>query len=165
VNPYDFAPGAMDELSKTVPDGQAFVLINLLRYSDWAEYPPGTGHERITGKQAYQRYSDLMLPIVTQVGGRPIWRADARPALIAPRDERWDEILLVQYPSRSAFERMIADPALESAAVHRTAAVEDSRLIAATSPQSIGRLKWWLSNVSLKARTGRWRRSGGTGRR
>jgi uncharacterized protein (DUF1330 family) len=153
----------MDALCKTVPDGQAFVLINLLRYRDWADYPPGTEHERLTGKQAYQRYSDLTLPFVRKVGGRPIWRAAARLALIAPPDERWDEILIVQYPSRSAFERMIADPAYRSVVFHRTAAVEDSRLIAATSPQSIGRLKWWLFQLSLKARTGPWCRAGGAG--
>ena len=31
-------PGAVDELSK-VPDGQAFALINLLLYKEWADYP------------------------------------------------------------------------------------------------------------------------------
>jgi hypothetical protein len=33
--------GAMDELSQ-IPEGQAFALINLLLYKEWADYPPGT---------------------------------------------------------------------------------------------------------------------------
>ena len=35
---------------------------------------------------------------------------------------------------------------------HRTAAVKDSRLFGATSPESIGPMKWTLFNLSQKLR-------------
>jgi uncharacterized protein (DUF1330 family) len=153
MNVSDFAATVSDELPRTVPDGQPIVMINLLRYHTWAVYPPGTGKEQVTGRQAYDHYSRLTLPHLMKVGGRLIWRADIRASLIAPKEERWDEILLVEYPSRSAFERMIANPEYQSGVIHRTAALEDSRLIAATSPQRIGRLAWWALKLSSKFRS------------
>lgn len=151
MKPSDVAI-VLDELSRTVPDGQPIVMINLLRYHARAVYPAGTGKEQITGRQAYEHYSKLTLPHLMKVGGQLIWRADVRAGLIAPKDERWDEILLVRYPSRSAFERMITNPEYQAGVIHRTAALEDSRLIATTGPQRIGRLAWWLLKLSSKFR-------------
>jgi uncharacterized protein (DUF1330 family) len=67
---------------------------------------------------------------VKTVGGKPIFRGAAQLTLIGPTADPWDEVLLVQYPSRAAFLRMISDPDYLAASVHRTAALEDSRLIA-----------------------------------
>jgi hypothetical protein len=47
---------------------------------------------------------------------------------------------------------MISDPAYQSGTIHRTAALEDSRLIACTAPQRIGRFAWWLVKLSTKLR-------------
>ena len=141
--------GAMEELSK-VPDGHPFAIINLLLYKDWAEYPEGTVTEKLSGKQAYERYSELSIPFVNKVGGVPMWRGTFGVNLIGPDDEEWDEVLIMQYPKRSAFEEMLADPDYKAILYHRTAAVKDSRLYAATSPQSIGPLKWKLFNLSQK---------------
>ncbi len=69
----DLNPGAIDELSK-VPDGQPFAIINLLLYKEWASYSPETVTEKLTGKQAYERYSELSVPFVNKVGGVPMWR-------------------------------------------------------------------------------------------
>jgi uncharacterized protein (DUF1330 family) len=152
VDPSEQVTAILDELSAAVPDGRAVVMVNLLRFRDRAAYPPGTAAEPVTGRQAYERYSRLTLPHLRAVGARPIWRADARANLFAPKGERWDEVILVRYPSRSAFGRMIADPDYQAGTVHRTAALEDSRLIATTAPQGIGRLAWWLLGLSSRIR-------------
>jgi uncharacterized protein (DUF1330 family) len=143
--------GAMDELSK-LPDGQPFAVINLLLYKEWAEYPPGTVSEKLTGKQAYERYSELSIPFVNEVGGVPMWRGTLSANLIGPENERWDEVLIMQYPGRSAFQRMLSNPGYKSIVFHRTAAVKDSRLYGATSPEAIGPMKWKLFNLSQKLR-------------
>lgn len=145
-------PVAMDELSK-IPDGQAFALVNLLLYKEWAHYPPGTVTEKLTGQQAYERYSELSVPFVNEVGGVPMWRGAFGVNLIGPEDERWDEILIMQYPTRSAFERMLGNPEYTKILFHRTAAVKDSRLYGAISPQSIGPLKWNILNLSQRFRS------------
>ena len=145
----DMNPGAKEELSK-VPDGHPFAIINLLLYKEWADYPAGTVTEKLTGQQAYERYSELSIPFVNKVGGVPMWRGTFGVNLIGPEDEQWDEVLIMQYPARSAFEQMLADPDYQAILFHRTAAVKDSRLYGATSPQSIGPLKWKLFNLSHK---------------
>ena len=147
----DMNPGAMDELSR-IPDGQPFALINLLLYKEWAEYPEGTTTGKLTGQQAYERYSELTLPFMNKVGGVPMWRGRFGLVLIGPEDASWDEILIVQYPMRSAFQRMVTDPEYQAIVFHRTAAVKDSRLFGATSPQSIGPIKWKMFNLSQKLR-------------
>ena len=144
-------PGAFDELSR-IPDGQPFAGINLLAYKEWAEYPEGTVTEKLTGQQAYERYSELAIPCINKVGGVPMWRGSFGLVLIGPEDERWDEIVILQYPMRSAFERMLADPEYQAIVFHRTAGVKDSRLFGATSPESIGPMKWKIFNLSQKLR-------------
>ena len=144
-------PGAMDALSK-IPEDQPFAVINLLLYKEWAEYPEGTITRELTGQQAYERYSELSIPFVNKVGGVPMWRGSFGAILIGPEDARWDEVLIMQYPTRSAFERMLADPEYQAIVFHRTAAVKDSRLFGATSPESIGPMKWKLFNLSQKLR-------------
>ena len=143
--------GALDELLK-IPDGQPFALINLLQYKEWADYPAETVTERLTGQQAYEHYAELSVPIINKVGGVPMWRGDFGVNLIGPEDEKWDEMLIMQYPTRGSFERMLADPDYQSILFHRTAAVKDSRLYGATSPQSIGPMKWKIFNLSQKLR-------------
>ena len=147
----DFNPGAELALEQ-LPDGQPMAIINLLLFKEWAEYPPGTVEEKLSGQKAYERYSELSIPFVNEVGGVPMWRGMVGANLIGPEDEQWDEVLIMQYPSRSAFQRMIANSAYQKIVYHRTAAVRDSRLYAATSPESIGPMKWKIFNLSRKLR-------------
>ena len=108
--------------------------------------------EKLTGRQAYERYSELSVPFVNAVGGVPLWRGTLAVNLIGPDDERWDEMLIMQYPSRSAFQRMMVDPNYLAIVFHRDAGVRDSRLYGAILPQSIGPMKWKLLNLSRKLR-------------
>ena len=104
-------------------------MLNLLAFRDTAE---GGGR---TGRQAYADYSRAVAPLLAAAGGRVQWFANAHHALIAPPGEEWDEVLLVEYPSRNAFVGMIQSAAYAAIVHHRTAALRDSRLIA-TTPRS-----------------------------
>jgi uncharacterized protein (DUF1330 family) len=154
MEPIEQVRAVLDQLAAAVPDGQPVVMVNLLRYRERADYPAGTVKEPVTGRQAYEHYSHLTIPHLRKVGGRPIWRADARTTFFAPVGERWDEVILVRYPSRSAFGQMISNPDYQAGTIHRTAALEDSRLIATTAPQGIGRIAWWLFGLTAAARRG-----------
>ena len=44
-------------------------------------------------------------------------------------DERWDLAFIAEYPSAAAFLAMVTDPEYREHVKHRTAGVEDSRLI------------------------------------
>jgi uncharacterized protein (DUF1330 family) len=58
-----------------------------------------------------------------------IWRGVPNLTLIGPADERWDLAMVVEYPNVGAMLQMLGDAAYQRTAVHRTAAVDDSRLI------------------------------------
>jgi uncharacterized protein (DUF1330 family) len=108
-------------------------MLNLLRFRATANYPQGSEHAPCSGLEAYGRYAQAVRPHVAAVGATLIFRGTAQLSLVGPADE-WDEVLLVQYPSRSAFMRMISDPDYLAASVHRSAALADSRLIATRVP-------------------------------
>ena len=69
------------------------------------------------------------MPMIVTYGGRPIWMGNVTDALIAPQGEAWDDAVLVQSPSRRHFLDMILSVEYQAAKPHRTAGLEDSRLI------------------------------------
>jgi len=101
-------------------------MLNLVRFRDRAVYPDG---RVATGAEAYAAYGRESGPVFSRLGGRIVWRGDFELTLIGPRDEKWDECFIAEYPSVEAFVSMIRDPAYREAVKHRQAAVLDSRLI------------------------------------
>jgi uncharacterized protein (DUF1330 family) len=115
-----------------VEDDRPVVMINLLRFRDRAQYRSPRNASPCSGSEAYARYAREAFRFVTAVGGHVIWRGSPKAVLLGPTTERWDDALLVQYPSKQAFLRMIGNPDYQAITAHRTAALEDSRLIATT---------------------------------
>ena len=120
----------LPDILSSLPSGVPVVMINLLKFRENALYPEGVAAAPCSGREAYQRYSEVALRKVVEVGGRPIWMGKGLGSIIGPEDESWDEAILVMYPSVEAFGRMLAMPDYQASTVHRTAALEDSRLIA-----------------------------------
>ncbi len=109
------------------PDDGPVVMLNLLRYAEQAN--DGSGR---TGREAYQHYGELVIPMLEARGAGFIVYATADQTVIGPADEEWDEMILVQYPSRAAFIDMITSADYLAAHVHREAGLADSRLVATT---------------------------------
>lgn len=138
----------LKELSEKVPDGESVAILHLLRYRDSV----GTGRNDMTGRQSFERYFQGSLPILMKVGARPLWRGQVRFVLFGGEVERWDEAVLVTFPTLGAFQRMLADERHEAEMPFRTAALEDSRVIAMVMPRAISRVAWWLTKISIKLR-------------
>ena len=77
-------------------------------------------------------YGELVIPMLEARGAGFIVYATADQTVIGPADEEWDEMILVQYPSRAAFVDMITSDDYLAAHVHREAGLADSRLVATT---------------------------------
>ena len=120
---------ALEALSK-LPDDEPVVMLNLLRFRDQAAYPEGSAYAPCTGREAYARYGGVAVQHVRAVGGKPIWMGEPELTVIGASDEAWDEVVLVQYPSRKAFLTMAQNPEYLACTEHRTAALADSRLVA-----------------------------------
>ena len=129
VHFIDPTPESFRALSRDVPKGVPIVMLNLLRFRDAAAYPDGSGHAPCTGREAYARYGTHAFPAVAAAGGEVLFSGDALAHPIAPPDERWDEVLLVAYPSIGAFFTMVMAPDYQAQSVHRTAALLDARLV------------------------------------
>ncbi|MFV8570719.1 DUF1330 domain-containing protein [Marinobacter sp. SBS5] len=122
---------SQEELKKVLqetPKDQPVVMLNLLRFRDRANYQDES--EACSGRDAYKRYMKEAAACVKAVGAEVIWSGRSVGSLIAPPDEAWDQVLLVRYPSTDAFLAMIESPDYKGVLKHRTAALEDSRLVA-----------------------------------
>lgn len=111
---------------KDLPTDAPVHMLNLLRFREKAIYPDGRD---VTGAEAYKTYGRESAPVFQRLGGRQIWIGKPRLMLIGPEAERWDLAFIAAYPSGQAFIDMVRDPDYRLAVVHRTAAVEDSRLL------------------------------------
>jgi uncharacterized protein (DUF1330 family) len=125
VEPDGTALAALADL----PDDEPVVMLNLLRFRDEAWYPQDAPHPPCSGREAYARYGEAAFRHVRAVGGEPVLQGTPELAVIGP-DGEWDEVVVVRYPSRAAFLRMLADPDYRAVTVHRSAALADSRLVA-----------------------------------
>lgn len=118
-----------------IPEDAPFFMLNLLRYREWADYGDRADVAPSSGREAYhERYVPAFGKIAARVaadGIRVSWAGAVLARVVGPTDERWDEIAIVEYPSFAAFRRVTESPEYEAeAAPHRTAALEDWRLIA-----------------------------------
>ena len=122
------------DLAKTfagsVDDGGPVCMLNLLRYRAQADYAGHPEQPRRSGREAYQRYMELAFPIIGKVGIRMVFMGSCLAHVIAPPAERWDDMLLVEYPTRGVFVAALSAPDYRAVVFHRTAALQDSRLIA-----------------------------------
>ena len=116
---------------KALPRDTTIHMLNLIRLRPLAAYPedhPSHG-KGLTGLEAYRAYGRESAAIFARVGGRQIWAGKPEGVLTGPTDERWDIAFIAQYPGGGAFLAMVTDPVYREVVKHRTAGVEDSRLI------------------------------------
>jgi len=108
------------------------VMLNLLRFRDVADYstdPELMPDLPISGAEAYQRYMDYTLPFLKASGGDIMFLGEGGQFLIGPQNERWDLVLLIRQKSVSDFLAFASNQAYLAGMGHRTAALEDSRLL------------------------------------
>lgn len=135
------APAPVAYLEPTQDAGRAYfssppegpvVMLNLLRLravADYSAFPALAPAEPISGEEAYRRYIAHTEPFLQRSGGRVLFTGRADRFLIGPASERWDLAMLVQQHSARDFLAFASDPAYLAGLGHRTAAVEDSRLL------------------------------------
>ena len=116
---------------KALPRDTPIHMLNLIRLRPLADYPPdhpdhGKG---LTGLDAYRAYGRTSAAGFARVGGRQVWAGRPEGVVTGPADERWDLAFSAEYPSAGAFLAMVTDPEYREHVKHRTAGVEDSRLI------------------------------------
>ena len=129
--------------AETISVNKAVFMLNLLRYKKQADYQGHADAVPCSGREAYfERYAPTFNEVAAALGVEGIeifYVGVAAGHLIAPPDERWDDIAIIKYPNFAAFRRVVESPEYHTKAeFHRTAALEDSRLIATTKMELPG---------------------------
>lgn len=108
------------------------VMLNLLRFRAVADYsasPELAPALPISGAAAFERYVAHTLPLLRAHGGELMFLGAGAGFLIGPADERWDQVMLVRQRSVEDFIAFASDGPYLAGLGHRTAAIEDSRLL------------------------------------
>lgn len=108
------------------------VMLNLLKFKEKADYTD-LDHlkpeSEISGSEAYKLYMTATKPILEKAGGRVLYYGQSGNFLIGPEAEAWDVILLVEHESVAKFMEFAKNEEYLKTMGHRTAALEDSRLL------------------------------------
>ena len=120
--------------ASVLPEDVPIIMLNLLRYREHAEYGERTDVAPCSGREAYfQHYIPAFNKIASanSITTNIFYYGTVLASLVAPADEPWDDVALVEYPSFAAFRRIAEsrEYAVE-AAHHRRAALENWRLVA-----------------------------------
>ncbi|WP_266159424.1 DUF1330 domain-containing protein [Dyella silvatica] len=108
------------------------VMLNLLRFramADYAATPQLAPPTPISGAAAFERYIQHTLPLLHETGGDIQFVGAGGAWLIGPPDEHWDMAMLVRQQSAESFLAFASQQSYLAGLGHRTAAVEDSRLL------------------------------------
>lgn len=119
------------DIFKTLPRDQVIHMLNLVKVKPLATYPEGhPDHGKgLSGLEAYRAYGRTTAHIFQRLGGRQVWAGKPRVMVTGPGSETWDIAFIAEYPNSQAFIDMVRDPEYRELVVHRTAGVEDSRLL------------------------------------
>lgn len=125
-------PAALNQgFVESLPDDGPVVMVNLVRFRDQSLDGNGSGWD------AYQRYSKADMPLLKRVGGTILWAGHVEGVALGDLGAgRWDWVVVVFYPSRSAFLSMMTSPEYELANVDRENAVDDHVILAANESYS-----------------------------
>jgi len=104
--------------ARAAEDDSPVVMLNLNRYRD---------------RDEYLKYGAVATGMLERVGARVLWHAGVADTFIGTDDDRYDEVLAVWYPSRSAFLQFTADPEILAAFEHRRAGLERASIICCES--------------------------------
>jgi uncharacterized protein (DUF1330 family) len=119
VNQVNPSPERMQEFFGGGDDG-AFVMVNLLKFKDKAEYPDGRKTD-LSGAEAYALYGAAVVERLAAVGAKPRYSGSVTGLMLGEVEENWDMVALAEYPSLDAMKTMIMSPEYQAISVHRTA--------------------------------------------
>jgi hypothetical protein len=108
------------------------VMLNLLRFRDVADYaanPELAPDAPIRGAEAFDLYIRHTLPYLRESGGDLVFLGSGGSYLIGPEQESWDLVMLVRQTSVASFLAFESHEGYLAGIGHRTAAIEDARLL------------------------------------
>ena len=105
-------------------DGGPLVMLNLLRFTE-------------DGRSQYDEYARLFgETFLERYGAEVLYFGEGSTVLAAEPGQQWDAVVLVRYPNREAFSRMVADPEYHAISHLRGGALVEA-VLQATIPRGL----------------------------
>lgn len=99
-------------------DGKPIYTANMYVFNEVADYPEDSGFGG-TGEEAYDRFSSVMISLMTKRGSHPVygshWADEA--------NSKWDRIVIIRYRSRRDLADLFATDAYAEASLHKWASL------------------------------------------
>ena len=106
-------------------DGKPIYTVNLYNFHNTANYPKDTGFNG-SGKQAYDRFSQTMIPLMLKRGSHPVYGSYWSDV----SSGKWDRVVIVRYRSRRDLVDLFATKDFAEASLHKWASIkENERLL------------------------------------
>ncbi|MCP3060319.1 DUF1330 domain-containing protein [Myxococcus sp. K38C18041901] len=97
--------------------GGPLVMMNLVKFKEG-------------GRASFAEYANAVMPFMLKAGAQPLYAGDCSTPLVAEPGQTWDAVMLVRYPSRTAFMQMVSDPEYQRFNHLRTAALNEAVMLA-----------------------------------
>lgn len=127
-------PGARHDFSAlrnflASDDGKPIYTINLYQFNEIANYPDKSQYSG-SGLEAYDRFSDVMVKLMTKRGSHPVFGSSWTHGV----NNQWDRIVIVRYRSRRDLADLFATDDFADASIHKWASLRehDRMLVQAT---------------------------------
>lgn len=98
-------------------DGRPFYTVNLYAFNQEARYADDR-KPAVTGREAYDRFSDVMIGLLAARGSHPVFGSDWTDS------DTWDRIVIVRYRSRRDIADLFASSEFAEASADKWAALE-----------------------------------------
>jgi hypothetical protein len=144
VERLPFPAGERPELLKRVrawmenDDGKPFYMLNLMRYYSELRRLPDAPEFKGTPQESNARYEAAARPMLLKIGGYPLYAGTPQGKNIVEHDpalDGWGRLLLVRYPSRRAFMRLVTRPAFHEIEPYKLMAVQ--LILTPTTPERV----------------------------
>lgn len=101
-------------------DGKPIYTVNLYNFHGIANYPKNSGYGG-SGEQAYERFSQVMIPLMLKRGSHPIYSSYWSDLTTS----NWDRIVIVRYRSRRDLVDLFATNEFAEASLHKWASIKE----------------------------------------
>ena len=142
-------------------DGKPVYMLNAMRYFESLKRLPGMEGLSATPAESNAIYENAVMPIAVRTGAYPLFGGDTmgirtpdgrRSNLTGydPAVDGWSRILVMRYPSRRAFFRLLSDPEWLKFAPYKFAAL-DLALVPTAGQLVVPDLRWVMGGLCLIA--------------
>jgi len=118
-------PGALHDLPALrafleTDDGEPVYTVNMYNFHQVADYPEGSQFGS-SGEEAFERFSKVMIPLMTQRGSHPVFGSN----WVDNGSSNWDRIVIIRYRSRRDLVDLFATDAFADASLHKWASLRE----------------------------------------